>query len=142
MLVIDRMPAAAATHIRLPQRPRTYAGRRRGERTRAGIGGWSSSAAYLGEAIEKGLGEALPSTALLQGVLAAKDAEASGAREGLPEIRNVDGRAMVEARVEALQDALRREIELVQDDPVPGLEGREEGAVLPRIRARGRALHG
>jgi hypothetical protein len=39
---------------------------------------------------------------------------------------------VVEARVQALQHRLRGQVELVEKDPVPGLERRQERPVVPR----------
>ena len=81
----------------------------------------------LREAVEKGLWQSFAAAALLERVLACKDAEALWAVKGGGELRDEDRRAVVEARVEPLEHRLRREVELVQDDPM---------ARLVRVRVR------
>ena len=58
------------------------------------------------------------------------------------ELGDEDGRPVIEARVEALEDALWREVELVKNHPVSSLQRCKEGAVLPGVRARRRAIDG
>eukprot|EP00966_Prymnesium_polylepis_P115160 2661968-Prymnesium_polylepis.1 len=97
---------------------------------------------HLREAVEERLRETLAAAALLQRVLAAEDAEAGRTVEGGAELRDVDGRAVVEAGVEALEDRLWRQVELVEYHPVAAAHRCEEGAVLPAVGAGGGALDG
>ena len=60
----------------------------------------------LREAVEKGLWQSFAAAALLERVLACKDAEALWAVKGGGELRDEDRRAVVEARVEPLEHRL------------------------------------
>ena len=89
---------AAGRDVR--ERARAARARASSQPRRRGLG---PREAHLREAIEERLGESLPSAPLLQRVLAAEDAEGGRAREGGGQLGDVDGGAVVEARVEALE---------------------------------------
>ena len=94
--------------------------------------------AYLSESVQEGFWQSLPAAALLKRILARKDTEALWTVERRSKLRDVDGCTMVEARVQAFKDGLRREIELIKDHPMACFQRGEERAILPRVRTRRR----
>ena len=97
---------------------------------------------HPGEPVQERFRQAFPSAALLDGVLRGKHPERRGAPKRLPELRHEHLRPVVQRRVEALQHALRREVELVQQHPVPVLHRGQKRPVRPPKNARVAAVRG
>ena len=83
-----------------------------------------------GEAVEERAGQTLPPAALRGGVLRREEAEVRVADDLEAELGDEDGPAVVEQRVETLKDALRREVQTVEQEPVPAADGLDEHALL------------
>ena len=96
----------------------------------------------LGEAVEEGLGQPLARPALVQRVLAGEDAEGWRAAHGDAEVWQEDLPPVVQHRVEALEDGLAGQVELVQEDPVARLEGLIEGGRGGGGRGEGKGMTG
>ena len=75
----------------------------------------------LDEPVEERLGQPLPSGAVLGGVLGREDLGVLRVQdESAVELWDVDFASVVETSVEALEHALRRQVQLVQENPCPG----------------------
>lgn len=69
------------------------------------------------EAVEEGLGEALAAAPLLQGVLCGEEAEVGVALKGGAQFGDEHLSAVVQDGVQALQNGLARQVQLVQQHP-------------------------
>ena len=97
---------------------------------------------HAGETVEERLWQALATAALLHRVLSRKHPKRGRASKRLAELGHENLRAVIQCRVQTLEHGLRREVELIEKNPVAVLERREEGAVGPSELARRAAIRG
>lgn len=83
------------------------------------------------EAVEEGFRQSLSAAASSNGVLTTEDAEVGVRLDLEVALGDGEGPAVVEQRVETLKNGLVREVELVQHDPLAGLDGLKENTVAP-----------
>ena len=83
------------------------------------------------EAVEKGLGQALAAAPLLQGVLGRKQVEGAGALEGLSQLGDEDLCSVVQHSVQPFQHTLARQVQLIQQHPLPSFDGPQQRPITP-----------
>ena len=94
----------------------------------------------LDEAVPDAREEEVPAVAA-RGVLRRKEREDRVRADGLLRIRDVQPADEVKQPVEHLEDLRRREVQLVEDDPVPVADDLEERALLEDRRSSARVRH-
>ena len=95
---------------------------------------------HLDEAIQQRPGQALARAALVVRVLRGKQPKGGMLGKRAADLGHVYAAAVVEARVEALEHRLRREVHFVEQDPRAALHRVEERGRAPRKLARAPAL--